>query len=222
MKSSVQISVKSAQSAGKIGLGLFFSLFPHLAAVRAGTLTIATYNVENYVATDRMTAEGYRLAYPKPEMEKQALRAVIRGLDADILVLEEMGPAPYLAELRRDLKAEGFDYPAAVLLDGPDADRHVALLSRRPPKDVKQHADLEFTYLGGREKVKRGLLEATFATEAGEFTLFAVHLKSRFTDRADDPQSAVRRAGARRGLVLRPRRLAARRFILPPVLTGGA
>ncbi|HWA10665.1 MAG TPA: endonuclease/exonuclease/phosphatase family protein [Opitutaceae bacterium] len=163
------------------------------AVARAETLTIATYNVENYVAADRMTEDGYRRDYPKPEGEKTALRTVIRSLHADILVLEEMGPAAYLEELRGDLKADGLDYPSAILLEGPDADRHVALLARRAPKAVKPHADLAFPYFGGREKVKRGLLEATFATEGGDLTLFAVHLKSRFTDRADDPLSALRR-----------------------------
>jgi endonuclease/exonuclease/phosphatase family metal-dependent hydrolase len=39
------------------------------------------------------------------------------------------------------------------------------------------------------------MLEATISTAAGDLTFFAVHLKSRFTDRADDPMSAVRRAG---------------------------
>ncbi len=189
MKSSRQISVKSALSAGKIGL----SLLVGLAAVRAETLTVATYNIENYVAADRMTEAGYRKDYPKPEVEKQALRKVILGLKPDVLALQEMGPGPYLDELRRDLKAEGLDYPFAVLLEGPDVDRHVALLARRPPKAVKQHADLGFTYFGAREKVKRGLLEATFATEVGDVTVFAVHLKSRFTDRPDDPESAIRR-----------------------------
>lgn len=192
MKSSGQISVKSARSAGKIGLGLLFGVGLWTTA-RAETLTLATYNIENYVAADRMTEAGYRRDYPKPEAEKQALRAVIRGLNADILVLEEMGARPYLDELRRDLEAGGLDYPYAALLEGPDTDRHVALLARRPPKALKPEADLEFAYLGASEKVKRGLLEATFATEAGEVTVFAVHLKSRFTDRPDDPQSAIRR-----------------------------
>jgi len=202
MKLSRQISAKSVLSAAKIGLGLVLGL----AAARAGTLTIATYNVENYVATDRLTEAGYRKDYPKPEAEKQALRAVIAGLDADILVLQEMGGAPYLEELRRDLKAAGLDYPVAVLLEGPDTERHVALLARRQPVAVKHHAELAFTYFGAREKVKRGLLEATFATPAGEVTVFAVHLKSRFTERPDDPQSALRRdaeAVAVRDVVLR-------------------
>jgi endonuclease/exonuclease/phosphatase family metal-dependent hydrolase len=43
--------------------------------------------------------------------------------------------------------------------------------------------------------VKRGLLEVRIAAEGGEVTVFVIHLKSRFTDRADDPESALRRAG---------------------------
>jgi endonuclease/exonuclease/phosphatase family metal-dependent hydrolase len=106
-----------------------------------------------------------------------------------------MGGQPYLDELQRDLRAAGVDYPHAVLLAGPDADRHVALLSRRPLRSVVPHADLAFAYFQGRERVKRGLLEVTVATAAGDLTLFGLHLKSRFTDRPDDPQSAQRRLG---------------------------
>ena len=177
-----------------------------LASARAETLTIATYNVENYTAADRMTDVGYRKEYPKPESEKQALRTVIRHLNADILALQEMGGAPYLEELQRDLRADGLEYSYATLLEGPDVDRHIALLARRTPKAVRPHANVEFTYFGARERVKRGLLEATFATEAGDLTIFAVHLKSRFTDRPDDPQSVTRRtaeATAVRDIVLR-------------------
>lgn len=159
------------------------------------TLVVATYNVENYVATNRMTEEGFRKEYPKPESQKTELRKVIRGLNADILVMQEMGPAGYLEELQRDLKREGVDYPHAVLLEAGDADRHVALLSRRPLAAVKQHPNLEFPYFGSKEKVKRGLLEVRLATQAGDVTLFALHLKSRFTERPDDPRSALRRVG---------------------------
>lgn len=165
------------------------------AGVRAETLTIATYNIENYGLADRMTEAGFRKAYPKPELEKRALRTVIRGLGADILVLQEMGPQPFLDELQRDLKADGIDYPHAALAAASDEDRHIAVISRRPLKSVATHTDLQFAYLGGKENVKRGLLEVTVASAAGDVTLFAVHLKSRFTERADDPMSAARRGG---------------------------
>lgn len=175
---------------------LALGLFAWSAALRGGeTLVVATYNIENYGPANRMTGAGYRKDYPKPEAEKQALRRVIRGLNADLLVLQEMGGLPYLEELRRDLKTEGLDYPHAALADAADADRHVALLSKRPLKGVTTHRDLQFSYLGGKERVKRGLLEATVSTAAGDVTLFALHLKSRFTDRPEDPLSATRRAG---------------------------
>ncbi len=177
--------------AAAVALGFaFLSL-----GARAETLTLATYNIENYVATNRMTEAGFRKDYPKPESEKRALRAVIRALNADVLVLQEMGPQPYLDELQRDLKTEGLDYPHAALATAADADRHVALLSRRPLKAVTTHTDLEFHYFGAKEKVKRGLLEATVNTAAGEVTIFALHLKSRFTERPDDPFSTIRRTG---------------------------
>lgn len=165
------------------------------ASAQGETLTIATYNVENYVLTNRMTEAGYRQDYPKPESEKRALRLVILALGADVLVLQEMGPPAYLGELQRDLRTEGADYPHAAVATATDADRHVAILSKRPLLRVTTHAELEFSYFGGKEKVKRGLLEAAVAAAGGEITLFAVHLKSRFTDRAEDPGSAIRRAG---------------------------
>ena len=166
-----------------------------IGGLRAETLTIATYNVENYGPANRVTEAGYRQDYPKPEAEKRALRMVIRGLHADILVLQEMGGQPYLDELRRDLKTEGLDYPYAVLMEGSDVDRHVALLSLRPLKSMMPHPELTFAYFSGKEKVKRGLLEVSVATPAGDLTIFGVHLKSRFTDRPDDPLSAQRRTG---------------------------
>lgn len=176
------------------------------AGVRAETLTIATYNVENYVATNRMTEAGFRKGYPKPEAQKAALRTVIRGLNADVILLQEMGGAAYLEELRRDLRTDGVEYAEALVLEAADDDRHVAVLSRRPFSSVVRHATLEFAYFGGKERVKRGLLELHLATSAGDLVIFALHLKSRFTDRPDDPRSARRREGeaeAIRAAVLR-------------------
>ena len=65
-----------------------------LLAAHAETLTIATYNIENYGPANRMTEAGFRKDYPKPEAEKQALRGVIRALNADVIVLQEMGGQP--------------------------------------------------------------------------------------------------------------------------------
>ncbi len=156
-------------------------------------LTIATYNVENYLVTNRMVDGVYREAYPKPEQEKAGLRQVIAGIAPDILAIEEMGPQPFLDELQRELKQGGQDFPFAVLLEAADPDRHVAVLSKLPFKRILRHAAVPINYLGHKDVVKRGVLEVILATDAGEFSLFVVHLKSRLTEQKDDPESALRR-----------------------------
>ncbi|PTY06984.1 endonuclease/exonuclease/phosphatase family protein [Opitutaceae bacterium EW11] len=177
------------------GLWIGVVIVAACAAARAEQLTVATYNLENYLATDRFFDGAYRRGFPKPEAEKTALRAVIRAANADVLAVEELGARPYLKELQRDLRRDGCDYPYAELLEADDPDRHVAVLSRRPFASVTRHTDLKLKYFGAQEAVKRGLLEVRFAVAGGEVAVFIVHLKSRFTDRSDDPLSAVRRAG---------------------------
>ena len=171
----------------------------------SAALTIATYNVENYLMADRMAEGVYRQAYPKPEAEKAALHQVISGISPDILAVEEMGTQPFLDEFQRELKQAGQDFPFAALLDGPDRERHVAILAKVPFKELRRHDNLKTTYLGQAQLVKRGVLEAIFATDAGDVSVFVVHLKSRFTERPDDPESALQRAAeaeAVRDLVL--------------------
>jgi hypothetical protein len=74
---------------------------------RAEGLTLATFNVENYTVADRMVDGVYRKAYPKPEKEKAAIAAAIRGIAPDILAVQEMGPQPYLDDFQRELRAAG-------------------------------------------------------------------------------------------------------------------
>jgi endonuclease/exonuclease/phosphatase family metal-dependent hydrolase len=165
------------------------------AAAPPATLRIATYNIENYTEENRVADGVYHADYPKPESEKTALRAVIHQLDADVLMLQEMGPPAYLAELQQDLKGEGLDYRFATEVEAVDPARHVAVLSRRPFTSVVRHTELTFKYFGVDEKMKRGLLEVRLAVGGAEWTVFAVHLKSKLTVRADDPDSELERAG---------------------------
>jgi endonuclease/exonuclease/phosphatase family metal-dependent hydrolase len=171
----------------------------------AQALTLATYNLENYTLADRMVEGVYRKAYPKPEKEKAAVAQVIAGIVPDILAVQEMGPQAYLDEFQRDLRAAGQDFRYAVVLDAADPDRHVALLSKLPFKEVKRHREVATKYLDVRDVVKRGVLEVIFATSEGDLSVFVVHLKSKRTERPDDPESALQRAAeaeAVRDLVL--------------------
>ena len=159
----------------------------------AEPVRVATFNLENYLAMNRRVEGRFRPDYPKPEREKAAIRDVIHRVQPAVIALQEMGPVPYLEELRRDLAQEGWEFPHSFLLDAADPERHVAILSRQPFLRVTPHREIEFKYRGGKERVKRGLLEAAFAAPGGEWTLFVAHLKSRYTDYLEDPMSAERR-----------------------------
>lgn len=170
-------------------------LLAQVAALPASAaLIVASYNVENYTLADRMVDGVYRAAYPKPEKEKAALRQVITGIAPDILALEEMGPQSYLDDFQRELKQAGQNFPHAVVLEAADAARHVAVLSKVPFKEVRRHARVPITYFGRPEVVKRGVLEVIIASADGDFSVFVIHLKSKHTERKDDPEAALLRA----------------------------
>ncbi len=162
--------------------------------LQAAEVRIATYNVRNYVITDRQVGNTWRPMYPKPEVEKTVVREVILDVRPDILVLQEIGSVEFLEELRSDLNREGLHYPYAVHMAGPDQVRHVAMLSMLQPSEVKKHKYLDFKYLDRRERVKRGLLEVSFIGSNNErFTVFGLHLKSRWTEDKEDPEARLRR-----------------------------
>lgn len=172
----------------------------------AESLRIATYNLENYTPAGRLVGDDYLRDYPKPEAAKRALHSVIAGLNADILAVQEMGPAPYLEELQHDLAALGHPYPHAFLVEAADPDRHIAILTRIPPKAVNRYTHVGFETQGTRNIVKRGAAEVVIETDQGDLSLWVVHLKSRFTLKPSDPDSALQRAAeavAIRDLVLR-------------------
>ncbi len=186
-------------------LSLSLGLVLGVGGLGAESFTLATYNLANYTLTNRQIEGAFLAAYPKPENEKTALRRVLHDLDADILALQEIGGDEFLRELQRDLRREGLVYAEAVVLDAVDPHRKIGVLSRRPLTHVGRHTDLDFKYFTGRESVKRGMLEVRFDTRAGEVALFVVHLKSRWTERRDDPEARERRgreATAARGRVL--------------------
>ena len=175
---------------------LFFCIIPLklLPILVAEELRIATYNLNNYLITDRYVDGRWRPSYPKPEREKAIIRQIIKDVSPDVLVLQEMGSIDFLHELRADMAREGIHYDYFEHMEGADQNRYLAVLSKRAPKGVHKHKDLNFKYFEGREVVKRGMLEMTFELTCGtKFQLFAVHLKSRYTDKKEDLQSNLRR-----------------------------
>lgn len=164
-------------------------------SLEAETVRVATLNVRNYLIMDRRVDGYWRREYPKPESEKAALRAIIAKVDPDVLALQEMGKEPFLKEFQRDLKREGVDYPYSALLEGPDPERHLAVLSKLPIAGLDEATDLSFNIAGEPYKVSRGMQGVLFETVGETWSLFNLHLKSRRTVREDDPEAVRQRTG---------------------------
>lgn len=144
---------------------------------------------------------------------------MLREVRPHVVLLQEMGPAPYLEELQRDLAAEGFALPERALVLAADSERHLALLARVPLRALVPHERVALRDRALAAVVRRGVLEARVAFDGAEITFFVVHLKSRHAEEADDPGSNKLRAAeaeAVRDLVLRtfPRPDAARFLIV--------
>ena len=161
-----------------------------IGSVFGESIRLATYNLNNYLVTDRHVNGTWRPSYPKPEAEKAVVRRVIRQVLPDILVVQEIGTLPFLKELKADLELENIEYPYTIHMEGSDPVRHMAVLTKLEPVEVVRHQNLNFTYRGKRELVKRGMLELSFEQMDGAvFKLFVVHLKSRRTNIKADPES---------------------------------
>ncbi len=180
-------------------LRLFAALVLSPAALLAETLRVASYNLENYNLANRVTEDGFSRNAPKPEKQKQALRALLVALDADVLAVQEIGGAPFVEELRRDLARDGLAYPHTATLDGPDPHRRLAFLSKRPFADIRRHPRLTsaFELPSPGESValvNRGLLGVTVSSEGRPIKIYTVHLKSRLTRDKRDPRAERERA----------------------------
>lgn len=177
-------------------------LFIVLAATFAATfsngaepLRIATYNVRNYLTMDRQIEGKFRRDYPKPEVEKEVVRMSILSASADILALQEIGTKAELLELRDDLAQDGLHYESSYLLEADDDVRRVgALWKSHLSISPRPHADLDFKLFEEPLSVKRGMLELQVELEKGSsFSIFILHLKSKYTSDKRDPQSTQRR-----------------------------
>lgn len=179
----------------KAGARLFLLAFlPAVLPVPAsGELSIASWNLRNYLLADRWTGEAWRFDFPKPEAEKTVLREQLLRLRPDVLFLQEIGSEAMLRELQRDLADLGLRYPHTHFGKRPERERGLAVLGRRPPAEAVFHDEVPLAGMPG-EVLRRGLQVIRLqGEEGGPILCFHVHLKSRYTSDPEDPQSRRRR-----------------------------
>ncbi|HET9554300.1 MAG TPA: endonuclease/exonuclease/phosphatase family protein [Anaeromyxobacteraceae bacterium] len=171
---------------------------PVARAAAPALLRVVTWNVHDlFDELDRTLPPGDLdtvLTPAEVEAKLEAVAAVLRRLDADVVLLQEVEDAPLLGRL-----AARAGYPEARLVDGNDPRGiDVALLSRLPVLAYLSHAAERGA--DGRPLWPRDAVEAEVEVAAGEgglagagrLVLAGTHLSSRLSD----PDGARRRVQA--------------------------
>jgi len=149
-------------------------------ATPPGDLVFASYNLEDY-----FQAADFPDGKEKISKSQAAIAAeirVIQDIHPDILGVCEMGPPGEFADFAARLKSAGLDYPFSEYVDGPDPERHVALLSRYPIDSRQSLPDIPFELDGHQERVRRGILDVTVTAGQTKLRFIGVHLKSKLRD----------------------------------------
>lgn len=158
----------------------------------ARDLVVASYNVENYLPTDRRVDGRFVKDAPKPEQEIAAVIRIVSEIKPDILGVIEMGDESMLADFQNRLKAAGMDFPYSEWVKGADAHRHIALLSKLPILERNSRDDVPFELNGVQTRMGRGILDVSVEPAPGQkLRLVGLHLKSR-RQVADFDESAMR------------------------------
>jgi endonuclease/exonuclease/phosphatase family metal-dependent hydrolase len=145
---------------------------PFFCRAEPGEVVFAAYNLENYLTSQS--------GAPKPEHEIAALVRIVKDINPDILGVCEMGPRDQFEDFKKRLADAGLGYTDFEYIEGPDEQRHLALLSRLPITAHESLADVPFTLNGRQEKIKRGILDVTVKLDdTHTLRLIGVHLKSK-------------------------------------------
>ena len=146
-----------------------------------GSCTVATFNVLNLFDDHDDPYHGDQGTAPKPRQELENLAQAIRGLDADVLALQEVENRGYLKRFVIAMIPD-LGYEHVVLLEGNDyRGIDVAVLSRLPVGPVTSYRHLRFPDGQGREmSFRRDLLRVRIEPPGvAPFDVFVVHLKSK-------------------------------------------
>ncbi len=148
-------------------------------------IRVCTWNVHNYNVSNRRACGGRWISYPKPEEERNAVCATLAKIDADIVLLQEMGDLTYLRDLHSRLSKVGKNYAFAIV-SSFDAPSRLAILSRVKPEDVFDFSDTKIVVKGEKTFSPRGALGIKIKLNDEILYAFSIHLKSKVGAKDND------------------------------------
>lgn len=162
---------------------------------KTGSVRFVAYNLKNWLTMDRYVDRKPAGSTPKPEEERDAVIAILKEAQPDILGICEIGTKDDLADLQRRLKAAGINLPHTFHTGGGDEVRRLGILSRFPITSTRVPEDLTYELDDRTREMGRGILDATVDSPAGELRFLGAHLKSK-REIPEADQEMMRRAEA--------------------------
>ena len=134
---------------------------------------VLSYNIYNYNPAE----SSYQL---KSSVSRKATASVIAEINADIVLLSEVGHGSALDELLNDLAKRGIYYSFKSIVEGPDALRRLCVIAKFPAVKIDHQLDVKYKIKGNLESVSRGFAYCVFEWE-NKYRLHFVgaHLKSK-------------------------------------------
>jgi endonuclease/exonuclease/phosphatase family metal-dependent hydrolase len=164
--------------------------------------TVATFNVFNWGPANRTIEGVYLRDAMKPESEKKAAVKIIKELNADVLVIQEIilnNADANIEDIRNHIAASGLNYPYAVFSTGEDTRIGLLLLSRLPFIESYVLNEDDFTLKNSSgirttRRVSRGIAHAAVEPVPGKrIDILGVHFKSRLAkSEFDDPDTGTK------------------------------
>lgn len=152
------------------------------ASASGDKLVFVAWNVRNYLTAPARGSDNRITTPAKAPASVAAVVATLGKIRPDIVGLCEMGSRRDLQDLQKRLAETGVRLPHATWVDGPDRERHLALLSRFPFVQDSHRTRASFVLGGQQCFVQRGFLDCTVSVEPGfELRILGAHLKSRRT-----------------------------------------
>lgn len=150
-------------------------------AAKTAPVTLAFYNLKNYLAMERRVNGEIVTDASKPESEIKPLIEGIVAIGPDILGVCEIGDANHVADLQSRLKAAGIDLPHTELVtDTAGWNRNLALLSRFPIIARESRDDYSYVLGDTKHAIQRGVLDVKLAINPQyHLRYIGLHLKSK-------------------------------------------
>lgn len=170
----VLVLVLAAASCGRAPASLPAAAPPSAAE---DEFSVMTFNLHLYGPADR---HGTGLLAPKPEVERNAVAAIIARERPDVLAVQEIGNPSIFAEFRDALGKAGLDYPHMEYLQRGQSELNMAVLSRFPITDRRPRTEDRYGLGEVQVAVLRGFIDVEIEVRPDyRFRLMAAHLKAK-------------------------------------------